>query len=1080
MRFSNKKWPIKGLSVAFSLALFLGTVHLSESAAEFLSGGPHRFRPPISLGRFIDSYQGPDPRTVVLLQDLHINYSVQKHIQALLQFYDIKRLLPSHVAVEGAAGPIDASLLADFPDRVVRRNVADYFVRKGELTGAGAYAVESGKSRLLFGIEDQDRYDRHLKQYQESFRIRNASHQRLNRLELGTRHPNRDGKDIPIIANDFVFLKRLLKEQVTHAEWQKIDDQLPRLQRLIQTLPGLQESEKPSLRYAIQAASSFYVAAINREQPMVENTLRLLAATSRGDGRKEKGETARLSPVTPRPSTAVLVVGGFHTSGITKHLRSRGISYAVIQPQVDEINPSDEQIYYRRLLDQHVSAGEVLQDARIQPTGGVSASLTIPFKFFSNLILRHPIAIETYLQVKKANPTWDSREIVKYVAENLKLSDEERKAVQAYLKDVFIRPHQEVVDSMHKGFVAKHHNIYWDQWIVRSIGQGLIWIATYAAYAVEFLLGLRIPIVTEGDSLVLKATFLLPLHDKNSLTYRANVATHMAWNAIVKKQYRLETQSSQGIARTIVISDLIAQFQGGVAIEQGSIMPGLTEYGSLTYFLKTEYVDAPQTTLKELIDRILKKLVPHEPSLAKDFLFWLSSSYRVSYSEDVVDYLLKVAKDEPSYLIKESIYHGLNLAPSDPRKVEGGKDLAKAFEKDKGTLRAVVERLAYWKRQQEYNNSEYWLEMGKIVKALQETPDQFKDEDLIIWSQHKESNFGEFQDDAARELLRRAQGDNSVVNKLIGLVENEMGSLQRMAVLTLVHATGNERAQNYVNEHWGPLPKYWELDRRKIQDDKGQRYTLEVNSEYPSRGIYLGVVARNPTKKQNWEFASSGRLWPVGKGLLHKKTVAFRIFSQEKLDHLSSIPKMGKLSHSDLKKWLNRVVLTGAETLPQFRRRGIYKSMMNAVAKTFPPGTIVTVMIARQDSIDQLEKAEDKSEAFWNNTLYGKVFKRSDFEWDSIEKRGRQYLVNLRKIQNPSRGPDQPPGSAGGDGSDVREGDSSAGDAGRHIDERRMTPYRIPVIFGSLINVVLRLMVRISHSFDGRIYRSVRASKIAA
>ncbi len=49
-------------------------------------------------------------------------------------------------------------------------------------------------------------------------------------------------------------------------------------------------------------------------------------------------------------SNTVVVTGGFHTEGLSQHLRDAGISYLVITPELGE-TPPDQRLYYKRLTD---------------------------------------------------------------------------------------------------------------------------------------------------------------------------------------------------------------------------------------------------------------------------------------------------------------------------------------------------------------------------------------------------------------------------------------------------------------------------------------------------------------------------------------------------------------------------------------------------------------------------------------------------------------------------------------------------------------------------------------------------------
>jgi hypothetical protein len=177
-----------------------------------------QLQPPGQLGRIADYFNAPSPRTlslqgeggadakrraegegpfVILIQDLHAHYGVQKNIAGLLDFLaeklkaeqpkseqprggttntavppsgisaslHFRNLVvppsadpPFALAVEGASGPIDSSVMALFPDEKVKLAASDYLMREGELTGAEFFAIKHGLPHLLVGVENEKYY----------------------------------------------------------------------------------------------------------------------------------------------------------------------------------------------------------------------------------------------------------------------------------------------------------------------------------------------------------------------------------------------------------------------------------------------------------------------------------------------------------------------------------------------------------------------------------------------------------------------------------------------------------------------------------------------------------------------------------------------------------------------------------------------------------------------------------------------------------------------------------------------------------------------------------------------------------
>ena len=69
--------------------------------------------------------------------------------------------VPFALAVEGASGPIDSSVMALFPDEKIKLAASDYLMREGELTGAEYFAIKRGIPHLLVGAENEKYYTVH-------------------------------------------------------------------------------------------------------------------------------------------------------------------------------------------------------------------------------------------------------------------------------------------------------------------------------------------------------------------------------------------------------------------------------------------------------------------------------------------------------------------------------------------------------------------------------------------------------------------------------------------------------------------------------------------------------------------------------------------------------------------------------------------------------------------------------------------------------------------------------------------------------------------------------------------------------
>ncbi len=109
------------------------------------------------LGCVTSSNQGSAGRMVVFVHDLHCHHEIQSHISKILE-----RLARGHdlrlVGVEGDSRRVDVDKLATLPIRRVKMDVAEYFLKRGYITGAEYAAITSNFPLELQGVESPELY----------------------------------------------------------------------------------------------------------------------------------------------------------------------------------------------------------------------------------------------------------------------------------------------------------------------------------------------------------------------------------------------------------------------------------------------------------------------------------------------------------------------------------------------------------------------------------------------------------------------------------------------------------------------------------------------------------------------------------------------------------------------------------------------------------------------------------------------------------------------------------------------------------------------------------------------------------
>jgi len=158
------------LSDAWALTGDMGASISSETDIQngkFANLDVETFTIPAHLGDVRYSFKGDADKIVVHIQDAHSNPFAQHKISDIINYlteeYGIEM-----VNLEGGAGDYDLSVFTSISGDEIRREVAGYFVEKGEISGAEYYAINNPDKLTLWGIENKDLYLANLKVYRDS------------------------------------------------------------------------------------------------------------------------------------------------------------------------------------------------------------------------------------------------------------------------------------------------------------------------------------------------------------------------------------------------------------------------------------------------------------------------------------------------------------------------------------------------------------------------------------------------------------------------------------------------------------------------------------------------------------------------------------------------------------------------------------------------------------------------------------------------------------------------------------------------------------------------------------------------
>lgn len=113
---------------------------------------------PEDAGRIKEVYKAPESKGVVVhIQDAHCHYEAQSNISKIVEHL-IQNYVLNLAAVEGSTGEIDTSPFRNMPNQDSKIEVADYYMKKGRITGPEYLSITGPYNFSIWGIEDEDMY----------------------------------------------------------------------------------------------------------------------------------------------------------------------------------------------------------------------------------------------------------------------------------------------------------------------------------------------------------------------------------------------------------------------------------------------------------------------------------------------------------------------------------------------------------------------------------------------------------------------------------------------------------------------------------------------------------------------------------------------------------------------------------------------------------------------------------------------------------------------------------------------------------------------------------------------------------
>lgn len=119
---------------------------------------------PADLGRIEESFQGTNGKSILLIQQAHVDYNAQKAISELLKNL-IERESLRLILVEGGWGDVNLSYLRTYADEKGRFEISEKYLKEGKISGEEYLEVTSDLDMDLWGIEARELYQENMEAF---------------------------------------------------------------------------------------------------------------------------------------------------------------------------------------------------------------------------------------------------------------------------------------------------------------------------------------------------------------------------------------------------------------------------------------------------------------------------------------------------------------------------------------------------------------------------------------------------------------------------------------------------------------------------------------------------------------------------------------------------------------------------------------------------------------------------------------------------------------------------------------------------------------------------------------------------
>jgi hypothetical protein len=142
------------------------------------------FKLPYNIGKINKEFNNKSKYKIYIIQDLHCHKNTQKNIYKIIYYlknYYGEKL--NNIYLEGSSGKIDTSILSNIKNKSFKNIFSNHLLENGYIDGAELYSIFNPNQISLYGIENENLYNKDLIFLYKSLYNKQTTCNSLNKIE---------------------------------------------------------------------------------------------------------------------------------------------------------------------------------------------------------------------------------------------------------------------------------------------------------------------------------------------------------------------------------------------------------------------------------------------------------------------------------------------------------------------------------------------------------------------------------------------------------------------------------------------------------------------------------------------------------------------------------------------------------------------------------------------------------------------------------------------------------------------------------------------------------------------------------